>query len=177
MNRLTLIAVAVAVASTSCGVAGGPEKYLPAPDWSKPLLPNTERVPSIAAAATRLPFKPRASSAIVAESKIFAMAGPPRKFPGLDLVVDDPHYGRFQVMEQGSDITQAQLEAVGRCDPSEGCDDGWDLVTIRGGIRALLDSGPVTTTIEWLDRGIRFTVEGPSDTLSGDEATAIANTL
>jgi hypothetical protein len=85
-------------------------------------------------------------------------------------------YGLYWVLELPTETTQEQLEAlVALCDPTKGCEGKWSIVSLQNGIQAVLVIDPSVTTISWLQAGIRIEVTGPAETLTGDDAVAIAN--
>ena len=90
---------------------------------------------------------------------------------------DDPKYGTFDVVEEISQTTQAELESLARCDPSTGCQGSWTLVQLPTGPNGLLIQGSGSTAFIWLDHGMRFTVMGPPGIFAPASAEEIASTL
>ena len=141
------------------------------------------------AAAPLLPFAPIRPVGLGAPSRIIVddPTVAPLRARGLGLRYDHPDYGLFWVQEsrppQGISAVQLQadLESLpATCADSEVCTAKLSVETIRGGIRALLQiSSRATgaTSITWYEGGIEFTVIGPSNTFSGEDALAVANNV
>ena len=91
----------------------------------------------------------------------------------------------FLLAESAPGLTQSQLEDLSYCHPEEvGCSTaGWSLIDIGSpGSALLIDGTKVTlgasaTSVTWLDRGVKFVVEGPVDSFSAADATSIAEQI
>lgn len=166
----------------SCATARKDRADIPEVNFDRPL--GTEAASS-AAAARHLPLQPRQPVGLGKPVRI-VITDPrttPRRDRAVAYVFHDPGYGRFFVRESASTVTQDQLEQLASCQPGEtGCStEGWALVTIRGGITGLLIYAPpersVATSITWLEDGVEYVVMGPRDSLTGDQAIHIANSV
>jgi hypothetical protein len=147
-------------------------------DWSQ-IFADGEKLPDIATAASRLPFRPVAPAAIGRLRAIFVHRGvKSRARQALGLVIDHPAYGRFLLSEEPTTMTAAQLATIAaRCDPAHGCEGTWRMVSLPNGTPALLVAGPASTGLLWLRKSVRFDVYGPPDTFTVASATDVANTI
>ena len=152
----------------------------PALQWDGSMLVYSLEVSSIPEAATKLPFVPIASLTLGDPISIFVSdpAAVPVEDRAISLTYQHPSYGRFVLGEQLSQTTQQELEALADgCDPSQGCEGTWTIVTIRETTKALLVAGPGSTFMSWLVGPIRINLLGPPDTFDTSEAMAVANSV
>jgi hypothetical protein len=171
-------------AQRSLGAGSGqPEPSLPPPqenlqpDWDHPLAGAGVQIPDINSVLGELSFTPIEPKALGTPLSIF-MTDPtmgPQDGRVVSFVYQSDLYGRFQVTEGVSQTTQAELEALAKCDPAAGCQGAWSLVTVQQATTALLIAGPTATSIVWLDGDTRFDVVGPTETFSSESAMAVAD--
>ena len=140
-------------------------------NWDKPLVGATE-VTSFSDAARHLNFKAIAPRLALSPLKIMVSDG-----EAVAWVYQDPTMGRFILIENRTQFTQAQLEALAGCDHQTGCEGQWTLTKIRNGTTALLIAGNRTTGVMWLRSGVTFDVYGPSDSFTVDMATNVADRI
>ena len=137
-------------------------------------IPTTE-----GEAASHLAFDPVVPEALGEPLRLVMttpdVAGTRKEDLAFAVVYDHPDYGRFYIVQAVPQTTQAELESLAGCDPSQGCEGEWSLVTIRSGVTALLIEGPVANSVIWLEDGVRFDVVGPAETFSAEEVLEVAN--
>jgi len=92
-------------------------------------------------------------------------------------IFDDPNYGRFHVWVQPMETSQALMEQQVLNNVIEGNSAEYSVVDIRGGIRALLASGPRGTSVTGLVGEAEVVIIGPSSTLTPEAAVALANQM
>jgi len=145
--------------------------------WSRPFIDGVA-VPSLAAAAAQLPFRPSLATAIGAPVSIFVHGdvGGRQAEQALGLVFDSPSTGRFLVIEEPTQSTEAELEqAAATCDPANGCEGVWRMVDLADGTPALEIAGAVSTGFIWIRSGVRYDVFGPAATFTPAKAREIAD--
>jgi hypothetical protein len=129
------------------------------------------------AARGELPFVPVTSPELGTPIRIFvsdpAVVSPQDR--AVNLIYEHPTYGRFALIEQLSQTTQTELEALAGCDLAKGCEGSWSVITIKGATKALLIVGPGSTSVTWLAGDVRFDLLGPPETFSREEAIAVDN--
>jgi len=143
-------------------------------DWNRPFV-DDEPVADVPAASARLRFTPAAPATLASPSSVVVH----RSFrpQAVGLIYDSPSYGHFYVIEEPSKMTVADLQRlVDRCSPTTGCQGTWRMIALPDGTPALLVSpSDEATTIGWIHHGIEYMISGPPQTLSGDQATALAD--
>jgi hypothetical protein len=138
---------------------------------------------------------PMASTDALSESLSFQAVIPTPLGDPLSVMVNDPasftradrgfavqyqtaDKGRFWLMEEPSDMTQKDLEAIpAQCDPAQGCQGSWSLTTLNDGTVGLVIDGPASVGVVWLRDGIYIDVMGPSGSFTTDEAVKMANAV
>lgn len=159
------------------GGAEGPGAE-PAIEWENP---RTQQLfSSIEDAAGELSFSP-VMPRFGRPEKIFVT--PPqttaRDDRVLTLLFRDESSAPFHVVEERASPTWKDNYdgAVAQCQPSNGCNEEWSVVTVREGVRALLIEDEEVTSITWKEGDIEFLVIGPASTFTAPEALATANSL
>jgi hypothetical protein len=149
-------------------------------DWESPS--GFVEVAGLEEARSAIPFSPlipkgRAFRVFVSEPRV------PLEDRGVLFLLRSSAGEVHWVIEGRSEIDQKDLEYLAElCAPaaSSGCETHATFVTIRGGVRALLSvtarPGRVTGLM-FLEDGLRVDVMGPSDTFTGEEAIAAAESL
>jgi hypothetical protein len=101
-------------------------------------------------------------------------SGTSREDQAIGLVYDNGT-SRFDVIEDKTKMTQADLASLAGCDHSTGCVGDWTLVRLQDGTQALEISGPQTNGLIWLHGEHRFDVFGPAASFSVDAAVSASN--
>ena len=154
----------------------------PLPAWGDdPYHGYGIQVADLKEAAPYLAFTPVVPTALGPAAKFFISGNnPDMSARSLIWVYDQPVYGQFWVEESISETTQASIDSL-RSNPT-GCSLN-SVVTLRGGARAAVlvanpaahGSGTGTTSITWLDHGLRISALGFSDRFTKDHAIDVAN--
>jgi hypothetical protein len=150
----------------------------PAMDFSAPLAGAGLQVAS-GQAADLLPFTP-VDVSVLGTPKATFVTNPQASRPSDRVVAwtfNTSKYGTFDVVEEVSQTTQAELESLAGCDPSTGCEGSWAVDPLASGTNALLIQGSGSTALIWLHNGMRFTVMGPPGVFTPGSAEEIANGL
>jgi hypothetical protein len=186
-SGLLCIAIAI-VLLTNAGCAeqaAGPRAEPSAPvappgrtiNWDQPLTGGVI-INSLQEAEGQLGFTPVEPTKLGTPKKILITdpASSERPDRAIAWVYDHPVFGRFFVAEAMTTLSQDDLEALVKCGEGEaGCDSsGFSLVPIRGDVKALLNEGPVSVNITWLEASVIYRVAGPAETLSTADVIAIA---
>ena len=191
-GRLAIVVVAL-LGATSCansavgagaGAAPGtsPAPDFPKIDWSNPFGVSAASVGDVSG---ELAFTPKVPADLGNYVSISASDPSSTDRPDrvLAWVYNDATYGQFFVEELLPTETQNQLETSVSCQPGEvGCDTtGSSLVTIRGGVTALLIYAPpdwsVATALVWLEGGLEYIVMGPRSSLTDHQVLSIAKNV
>jgi hypothetical protein len=152
---------------------------IPSIDWMNPLGKTSA---SVGAVSGELNFTPQAP-ANLGNPVTISVSDPQAIDPAdraIAWVYNSPSYGQFFVEERLPTMNQQQLEDLATCHAGEtGCNTtGWSLVSIRGGITALLIYAPpgraAATSLVWLEGNLEYLVMGPRNTLSGQQELDIA---
>ena len=149
-------------------------------DWDEPLEVGSFAVRDRAAAAGYLPFTPLRAPSLGPPSRV--LVTDPQQVDeshrAFALEYRDPDHGRFYVVQDITQGTQEDLEALGTdpCLPEDGCEGSWSIVTPGDGVRALLVVGPpgTSTSVSWLSARTMIYVMGPPETLTAEAAIEIA---
>ncbi|MBA3551366.1 MAG: hypothetical protein H0W27_00650 [Actinobacteria bacterium] len=138
-------------------------------------------VPNETAAAELLPFSPIVPEGISPPPLIVITdpAGTPEGDRVMALIYTHLEHGRFWIIESVSQATEVKFRSiVDNCaDPTSGCASQASLVEIRDGITALLLEGPVTTALQWQEKGVTFDILGPFETFTAEAALSLAEEL
>ncbi len=149
-------------------------------DWNASPLVNGQPAASLAVAASDLTFTPREPAQMGPPVEILVTA-PTGSTPAsrvVAFVYQDPSYGRFWLIEQESQTSQTELEALAStCDPTQGCEGTWSLQPLGDGTNALSISGQQANGLFWLRNGVLFNVLGPPGTFSMTAAIKVANSI
>lgn len=177
--RLTALSLVIAGLA---GCAAAPRQEGPPPgagppiNWDNPFPGGSVRLDSVTRARPLLRFEPIPPRNLgTSRSILVSNPSDPERTGMLALVFQHPKFGRFWVLQEASQTSQAELEAFPGHNTDPGNTATLSLVTIRGATTALLQVGPSTTSIEWLEGTIKVTVIGPPDSFTPDVAMAVAN--
>jgi len=146
----------------------------PAYDWNASPIQGGLSVASVTDAQTKLPFAPALPTNAAAPSKIYVTSpsATPSTEQGFAAVVDDPKYGIFQVFEQQSPMTEAQLEAwavnCNTCTLQK-------VVTVGSQHFLIMASPGHGLSISWLTGVDLHTIMGPEQTFTEANALALAS--
>jgi len=131
----------------------------------------------VLAASQQLPFKPIVSDKLGTPFKVLVTEGGDRSHPNFALEFGTLVADRFLVVESPSQTTQAALESLALCDPTQGCEGTRSVRALLHGARGLVVSGPGSNGILWLQNGLLVDVFGPPSTFSVAHAVEVANYL
>jgi hypothetical protein len=145
-------------------------------DWNAPPMgANGIAVPDVEAAASALPFTAAVPSISAAPTAVY-VSDPAQVPPGqgaFAAIVKDSKYGVFQVLENTTGMTEDQLEAwatvCNTCSVQKVISVGATHFLILGSSHGL--------SISWLANGLLYTIQGPEDTFTETNATALAANL
>jgi hypothetical protein len=185
---------------------------VPAELWTNPLGATGEQVASVSSAA--LQYSVLDPTDQIGSPDSILVSDPAQVDQAerqIAWVYSDGKYeSQFFILERAVEAkaAQAEYESLGKATP--GCSsvtvtiagteaggiecnsDAFSLVSLPGGIEALLAAGPEVTSLTWVepliakdsdtfskfvDPGLEVKIMGPASTLSSDEATAIASSL
>ena len=142
-------------------------------DWSAPPMQGGISVASLADAQAKLPFTPAFPTDAAAPSSIY-VTSPTETVSseqGFAAVVHDPTYGLFQVFEQQSPMTEAQLEAwaveCNTCTVQK-------VATVGSQHYLILASPGHGLAISWLTGSDLHTIMGPEQTFTEADALDLA---
>lgn len=155
--------------------------FYPTIDWAHPGGRDGRSVSTIREAAKRLPFQPVVPTRL---GRPQAMAVDPETGSRSQLDVAfgrDASGGVHWLVERLSrdTTTKTLVEYARECRTIRGCKGRWEMVRLDDGNHGLLIAGPAgtTTTVDWVEHGIYFSVIGPSTSFSSRDARSIANTV
>lgn len=145
-------------------------------DFSRPFANGTQ-VDSVAAAKAYLPFSPAESSVAGRPVAVWlkTLETPPAE-QAIGLVFDTAPYGDFEIVQDQTDMTSAQLKEIADgCDPAQGCQGEWTMVTLSDGTDALYIGGPTAHSVMWVTKGRRFNIVGHAESMPEEGLMKIAN--
>ncbi len=145
-------------------------------DFSRPFANGTQ-VDSVAAAKAYLPFSPAESSVAGRPVAVWlkSLETPPAE-QAIASVFDTPPYGDFEIVQDQTDMTSAQLKEIADgCDPAQGCQGEWKMVTLSDGTDALYIGGPTAHSVMWVTKGGRFNIVGHAESMPEEGLMKIAN--
>lgn len=146
----------------------------PPVDWDQPPLLAGVEVDSAGKAAEKLRFPPVFAESLGSPMHIFVDQRRNRLSKNLAIVYETPTYGRFNVMERTSPMSQADLQSVvDAFQAGTGCGEA-KMVAITEGVRGAQITGHEANSVVWLQGHIRFSVLGPAETFAPDESIAVA---
>lgn len=153
------------------------DKGEPLVNWNRPFIDGINS-PSVAAAESALPFKPALPAAAGTPVAVYIHGdiGAHPEQQALGLVFDSSSSGQFIVTEEPTKSSTAELQQLAAtCDPNNGCQGSWTMVTLSDGTPALQIAADVSTGLIWIHNGVRYDVYGPATTFNSAQATQLAN--
>ena len=164
---------------TEASPAGQPVDHGPPIPWNKSVIVNG--VPTTASdAAKSLAFTPVVPQSLGEPTKTLMTApeSGPVETRAFALQYQDPNLGLFWIAETVSTTSQQELEnTANNCTAAAGCEASLSVQTLSDGKRVLLNEGPGSTYLEMLNSGDRFSVLGPPDTFTRDDALKVAEAV
>jgi hypothetical protein len=149
-------------------------------DWDLPFGRDAEKVPTRQAAQDMVTFELIFPPELGTPSQIYVLVGTNAEDNQVAAVYDHPSYGRLWLKQGITGLEPGgQPNMVAECaSPPRVCHGDVSNVVIREGIVALLASNAeISTLLRWLEDGVTYTVIGPSDTLTANDALAVAQML
>jgi hypothetical protein len=150
----------------------------PGPRWDNILVGGLD-VATVAEASSAVRFQPVRPSDIGAPERIVVSPSDDGSLASvMAMRFTTEEYGMFWLIQEESQTTQEELEGLASaCDPSNGCEGNWTLIVLADGTTALAIDGPASTSLMWLEGGVRLDLTGPPTTFTVAQAQAIADSL
>lgn len=153
------------------------DKGGPPVNWDRPFIDGVS-IPSLSAASNQLPFEAALPATVGTPAAVVVHGdiGTHTELQALGLVFNTPSAGRFIVTEEPTKSSTAELlQLAASCDPADGCEGSWTMVTLSDGTPALEIAADISTGLIWVKNGVRYDVYGPTATFDSARATQLAN--
>lgn len=144
------------------------------PDWDHPIVASV-RVTSEGQAQNLVNFSLRSPTGLSTGPAVITTSDPVsvvRNDMAVAWVFKASAYGVFNVIEQLAQVSAPELAELVNLNGTS--TTKFSLVDVAPGVQGVMQEGPVSTALDWIDGGVRFTILGPAESFTTSAALDLA---